>query len=260
MNRPLSPAFSRSPLRYPGGKSRAARAIADLIPQTETRLCAPFMGGGSVELALCSRMEVSAFDIFPPLVDFWEEALEDPEHLAVTVRTYYPLDREDFYDLQRSFADLPTRLFRAATFFVLNRASYSGITLSGGMSPGHPRFTLSAIRRLETFRPDGKISVKLGDFRDVIPCHPNHFLYLDPPYWINQGLYGNRGDAHRGFDHQALYELLSKRDRWILSYNDSPQVRELYKDFPIESLSWVYGMGKNKKSREVIIFSKESKR
>lgn len=255
-----SPPPLRSPLRYPGGKSRAARVIAGYIPQTETRLCSPFIGGGSVELALSHRMDVLGFDVFEPLVDFWAELLRDPYRLAQVVKLYYPIDRADFYRLQRHILSETPRIWRAAIFFVLNRSSYSGVTLSGGMSPGHPRFNESAIRRLEEFRRPYNFTVRVGDFRDVIPCFPDRFLYLDPPYWIrSDNLYGVRGNAHKGFDHRALYELLSKRDRWVLSYNDSPEVRELYKDYRIEPVSWVYGMGKDKKSREIIILSEEAR-
>lgn len=252
-----SPLPFRSPLRYPGGKSRAARAIAALVPAEETRLCSPFVGGGSVELELSKRMTVRASDSFDLLVDFWVELLQDPEALSLEIRRFYPLDRPTFYDLQERIVETGYRRARAAIFFVLNRSSFSGVTLSGGMSPNHPRFTESSIERIRSFRAPESFSVSLGDFRDVIPCHGEDFLYLDPPYWIKQKLYGVKGNTHKGFDHLGLYDLLSKRDRWILSYNDSPQVRELYKDYRIESISWLYGMGNNKKSREIIIFSKE---
>lgn len=72
-------------------------------------------------------------------------------------------------------------LNRAAVFFVLNRSSFSGITLSGGMSPGHPRFTESAIQRLREFRAPN-LTVDSADFKDTLSRFPNDFLYLDPPY------------------------------------------------------------------------------
>ena len=128
---------TRSPLRYPGGKSRAS-VILPLIPQ-----------GGSVELALMGQgVEVFGSDIFSPLVDFWQEAIENPLELSVRVLKYLP--RSKFYNLQKHFRELPNKLERAAVFFVLNRSSFSGTTLSGGMSPGHKRFTPSAIKRLRS--------------------------------------------------------------------------------------------------------------
>ena len=72
-----------------------------------------------------------------------------------------------------------------------------------------------------------------------------------------EGLYGMNGDTHIGFNHFALAELLKKRDRWILSYNDCKNIRELYKDNQILTVEWIYGMSKDKKSNEVVILSND---
>ena len=87
---------TRSPLRYPGGKSRAVSTILPHIPKGTKKLCSPFIGGGSVELACVARgIEVLGSDVFPPLVDFWQEAIEDAEGLAETVQKIpTPLKRE----------------------------------------------------------------------------------------------------------------------------------------------------------------------
>ncbi|HEX8071973.1 MAG TPA: DNA adenine methylase [Pyrinomonadaceae bacterium] len=251
--------FPRSPLRYPGGKNRAVKAITKLIfaqiPSDEKKLCSPFLGGGSIELACTTKMEVYGADIFEPLVAFWRVLLRDPEMLARRVEPYlHSLTRTQFYNLQKRFIHLTDEVERAAAFFVLNRSSFSGTTLSGGMSPGHPRFTQSAIERIKSFKVDN-FHVENADYREVIPKHEDAFLYLDPPYLNGQGLYGVKGDTHKSFDHEALADLLHKRDRWIMSYNDCPEVRELYKDKTIVSIEWIYGMSKNKQSKEVLIAS-----
>lgn len=246
--------FPRSPLRYPGGKNRAIKAIYSCIPPGETELCSPFLGGASIELACTTRMKVYGADVFEPLVDFWQVLMDYPEALINRVKTYYPLSRTKFYNLQKRYIELNDKIERAAAFFVLNRSSFSGTTLSGGMSPGHPRFTRSAIERLKDFKAHN-FNVIHADFRDMIPQHPNAFLYLDPPYMNGHALYGLRGDTHKGFDHYALAELISQRDRWIMSYNDTPKIRELYKNHQILSVEWLYGMSKNKQSNEVLVLS-----
>lgn len=252
------PEFPRSPLRYPGGKSRAVMSIYSCIPENETELCSPFLGGASIELACSTRMQVYGSDIFEPLTAFWNALLKTPEELIERVKSYYPLSRTKFYNLQKRYLELTEEVERAAAFFVLNRSSFSGTTLSGGMSPGHPRFTRSAIERLKDFKTDN-FEVECADFRDVIPKHDSAFLYLDPPYMNGQALYGLRGDTHKGFDHKALAELLCKRDRWILSYNDCEDIRNLYKKYDILSIEWLYGMSKNKQSNEVLVMSQDLK-
>jgi len=83
--------FPHSPLRYPGGKNRAIKEIYSCIPSNETILCSPFLGGASVELACTTRMEVRGYDIFEPLVDFWNVLVDDPDKLADAVLHAQPL-------------------------------------------------------------------------------------------------------------------------------------------------------------------------
>ena len=248
--------FPRSPLRYPGGKNRAIKFIYSFIPSYETKLCSPFLGGGSIELACTTRMHVYGSDIFSSLVDFWQELIDDPESLACHVERYYPLSREQFYNLQESYIYLESKIDRAAAFFVLNRSSFSGTTMSGGMSPGHPRFTKSAIERIRSFKVSN-FEVECADFKDAISKHSDAFLYLDPPYVNGQALYGIKGDTHRGFNHQELASILNKRERWIMSYNDCNTIRELYPDNPVITVEWVYGMSKDKHSNEILVLSED---
>ena len=70
-------------------------------------------------------------------------------------------------------------------------------------------------------------------------------------------MYGNRGDLHKGFDHEGLAKLLSKREKWILSYNESDTIKEMYEGFQFEYPEWTYGMSKDKKSREILIISND---
>ncbi len=248
----------KSPLRYPGGKSRGVKEIIKYFPPDVDRVCSPFLGGGSIELELVSRgVEVFGYDIYEPLTDFWQVLLENPDKLANRVRKYYPLTKEKFYDFQKTFFNIKNKDDRAAIFFVLNRASFSGTTLSGGMSPLHPRFTPTAIDYLSRFKVD-HFHVEKMDFKQSLAKHKEDFLYLDPPYLIeNQNLYGTRGNTHKDFDHEGLADILTKRKGWILSYNDCAEVQKLYKGHTMVKLEWTYGMNADKKSNELLILSKD---
>ena len=247
----------KSLLRYPGGKTRATALISKYFPKDLTAMCSPFFGGGSIELYMAAKgVQVYGYDIFKPLVEFWQCVANNREQLADKAAAYFPLSKEAFYYLQKEQTGFETKIERAAVYYVLNRSSFSGATLSGGMSPGHPRFTLSAIQRLRVFYNPNFI-VKKSDFKAAIAQHANTFLYLDPPYLISSTLYGKKGDAHKGFDHEALCEILKKRNYWILSYNDCEAIRTMYKDYIIISPLWKYGMSIDKTSKEVLIFSKD---
>lgn len=251
---PFPKKYPHSPLRYPGGKNRAVKEIYSCIPASEKVLCSPFLGGASVELACSTRMEVRGYDAFGPLVDFWNVLLSSPTKLADAVARYYPLSRTKFYNLQKIYMGLEDQMDRAAAFYVLNRSSFSGTTLSGGMSPDHPRFTLSAIQRLRDFDVSN-FKVEKADFTESIAKNEDAFLYLDPPYLNGQTLYGLKGDTHKGFDHRTLADILGRRDRWILSYNDCPTIREYYQGYQILNIDWTYGMNKSKESNEVLVVS-----
>ncbi|MCY4418229.1 MAG: DNA adenine methylase [Cytophagales bacterium] len=242
-------------LRYPGGKQRAVKIIMKYIPEGIERLCSPFLGGGSIELACAGTgIKVLASDAFEPLTTFWDMLMKNPVLLATQVKKYYPLQSSTFYSLQKSFPIIKAPLERAAVFYVLNRASFSGTTLSGGMSKNHPRFTLSGIKKLEKFYCPN-LSVSNADFRDALHKYADDFLYLDPPYANGGRLYGIRGDMHKEFPHDILAEELRARRGWILSYNDSSFVRQLYKGYRIEPLEWQYGMSIAKNSNEVLVIS-----
>ena len=249
---------TRSPLRYPGGKSRAVSIILKHIPSGTKKICSPFFGGGSLELASMGKgISVVGSDIFSPLVDFWQETIKNASGLSDEVEKYFPLSKSKFYNLQKSYTKLDNKLKRAAVFFVLNRCSFSGTTFSGGMSPRHPRFTKSAINRLRTFHSKG-LKVRKMDYKVALKKHPKELVYLDPPYLIkNDNLYGHKGNTHKYFNHEELAEILKKRSKWILSYNDCSQVRDLYKNSQIIKPKWGYSMSQNKKSKELLIISSD---
>jgi len=57
------------------------------------------------------------------------------------------------------------------------------------------------------------------------------------------------------FDHQKLYNTLSDKKKWLMTYNNCSYIRELYKDFTILDVEWSYGMNKTKESSEIVIIS-----
>jgi len=272
----------KTPLRYPGGKSRAVKHILPHIPKNlgKDGLCSPFLGGGSVELAVAARDEgrttVYGYDLFEPLVCFWQKLLGNPEKLAnrsdklrrehenyiLNEKDVRGLLREDFIRLREELrVELESKLGysldsldNAAKFYAINRSSFSGATFSGGWSEraSYARFTDSSIERIRKFS-EPNLKVKHAHFKTSIAKHPRAFLYLDPPYYLGKQkdkLYGIKGDAHSAFDHEGLYECLSKRTNWVLSYNDCEYVRDKYSGYEIIEAAWAYGM-KNVKAKNI---------
>jgi len=215
------------------------------------------LGGGSVEIGAAQRgITIYGYDNFEPLVNFWNELLQHQKRLYHNVCKLYPLSKSQFQYLQKHYHSL-SKEKQAAAFYALNRTSFSGLTFQGGMSLKHPRFTKKHINKLQSFTLPNFI-VKCLDFRAAIALHPNDFLYLDPPYYTNQHLYGRATLAQLHFDHYALAALLTKRKQWLLSYNDCTYIRRLYTGHRIIPLVWSYGMNKSKKSNEILIFARDN--
>lgn len=245
----------KSPLRYPGGKSRAIKTIAPYFEKSDNYIF-PFLGGGSIELFMMdsTSSNIICYDIFEPLVDFWDCLINENGEFISRVANLYPLSKNDFYKMSKDNS-LKSKMENAVRFYVLNRCSFSGSTLSGGFSPNHPRFTEKGIESLKQYS-DIRMKVEKLSFEVSIPKNKG-FMYLDPPYLLeNSFLYGNKGDTHRGFDHNLLFETVKNIDGWIMSYNDCEEIKKLYSGHKIISLDWKYGMSKNKISSELLIFSK----
>ena len=250
---------TKSPLRYPGGKSRAVNKITKYFPENLQTLISPFFGGGSIEIATAAKgVTVKGYDVFEPLVCFWQHLLHDRQALYAEVVKLHPMSRENFYNLQKSNPDMDYGVEKAAVFYALNRSSFSGSTLSGGMSPNHPRFNLSNMQTILNFEAP-TLSVSRADFVTSITQNSSDFMYLDPPYLLKDtanNLYGVKGSTHRNFDHETLKDIIKDRDNWLMSYNSGVSILELYSDHPIITLDWQYGMSSEKSGREFLIASK----
>ena len=257
----------KSLLRYPGGKSRALKHIIPYFPKNLTEIVSPFFGGGSIEIHYASQgVRVHGYDIFEPLTNFWQQVLEHPHELANMLENYfYPCTKKMFKEYQQKHSNtedddrlLFWKEMRACMFYALNRSSFSGATMSGGYSQqaADKRFTQSSIDRLRNFSCPA-LTVEQADFADSLGRHNNEtFIYADPPYLLEKStLYGERGSAHKDFDHERFGEEIKKKNNWVISYNPHPEILELYKDYEIVYPEWSYGMSSDKKSKEILILN-----
>lgn len=256
----FSTVSTRSPLRYPGGKSRAVRTLAAMLPRRTPRtVVSPFVGGGSFELYLTSLgCEVHAFDGYEPLVAFWDVLLSQPAALEAEVASRLPVTPEGFKSAQAAVrSEPPGSVEQAANYFVVNRTSFSGATMSGGFSPqaAEGRLTVKTVERLGQFS-NTLLSVRHALFEESLQRDAG-FVFADPPYLLSgQGnkLYGTAGDMHESFDHVDFHAAITAVESpWLITYNDCPEVRELYAAFDIVEAEWAYGMNKSKQSSEIVI-------
>ncbi len=243
----------KSPLRYPGGKSRTVTLISSLIPDfTEFR--EPFVGGGSVFIYLRQKYPKKQFwinDLYFPLYTFWSICQKDLESLIKQIwiwKTQFNRGKDLYKFLNENIAGFNS-IQIASAFFVYNRITFSGTTESGGFSEQafQKRFTDSSIKRLENLSFILKdVRITNLDFEKVINENGKDvFLFLDPPYFssANSALYGKNGNMHKNFDHQRLAKTLKNcKHKWLITYDDSEYIRELYKFAHIIPWNLTYGM------------------
>ena len=119
------------------------------------------------------------------------------------------------------------------------------------------RFTKSSIEKIRKLNLS-KFEICNVDFEPFIKdTKTEDFLFLDPPYYLEKSskLYGNNGDMHENFPHEKLFDCISLRKNWLMTYNNCEYIRNLYKNFKIIEVSWSYGMNLSKNSSEIIIIS-----
>ena len=269
---------NKSPLRYPGGKTRACKKLEDIliknfdISNTKT-LISPFFGGGSFEFFLQNKynLEIIANDKFKPLYNFWNTSKNNKLELCSKLYDLKEVSSADFSNFRSIVMNEENDLQQAYYYFIINRCSFSGATLSGGFSleASKKRFTKSSIDRVNALNLS-KVEFNNLDFSEFIESNSNlnnldldldsdsdsdTIIFLDPPYYLEKGsnLYGNNGDMHETFNHKKLYECLKDKNRWIMTYNNCNYIKEIYKDYIIVETDWKYGMNKSKESSEIVI-------
>lgn len=268
----------KSPLRYPGGKSRAISKISEFLPDSFNEYREPFVGGGSLFIhvrQVCPEVSIWINDLNHELYCFWLNARDNLKMLAsevLRVKRIANDGKKVFTELTAVDPTTLSSLERAVRFFILNRISFSGTVDAGGFSQKafESRFTYSSIERLQRL---GQLltGIKITnlDYREVIHARgDNVFVFLDPPYLAATGsrLYGRNGVLHTSFDHKAFAtEMAACEHKWLITYDDSAEIRN---DFYFANQHhWVlqYGMNNYRRStaapgNELFIFNYEIKR
>ena len=260
--------MNKSPLRYPGGKTRACKILDEIVNQNfnmkeKKILISPFFGGGSFEFYLQNKynLDIIANDKFHPLFVFWNFCKYRNKALCDELYKMGEITKDMFTSYRYCIMDEEDMLQKAVYYFIINRCSFSGATLSGGFSSqaAKKRFTKSSIDRIKKLDLS-KFMIQNAEFDTFIKAYKSSddvIIFLDPPYYLEKGnkLYGKNGNMHENFDHNKLFRCISKKSNWIMTYNNCEFIRNLYKSYKIIDAEWSYGMNKSKKSSEIVIIS-----
>lgn len=207
------------------------------------------------ELGFCnlnSREDFNAVKDFFEKEEFTDEYLG--EELLLTQLLFPPLAAEELKELRtRITQDYDVR--RAAMFLKLLRYSYSSGGKSYASQPFDIRKLFSLIKELE--KRMSNVVVENQDFETLIKHYdrPDSFFYADPPYYSSEDMY----DLEFSWtDHLRLRDTLkSIKGKFLLSYNDCPQIRGLYDGFSLFDFSRLHSMAQRysagKEFKELLI-------
>ena len=270
----------KTPLRYPGGKSRACTKMDQYFPDLRNykEFREPFLGGGSVAIHITKKyptLDIWVNDLYEPLYNFWCVLRDQSQDLCETLREYKStnatpeLARELFQQMKVEVNDKENpHLQRAAAFYVVNKCSFSGLTESSSFSQqaSVSNFSMRGIEKLPEY---GKLikdwKITNVRYQELLTDDRSIFTYLDPPYDIRSNLYGRKGNMHKSFDHDGFATLC---DRFVgpqlISYNSSQLIRERFKGWEVGEFDLTYTMRsvgeymrEQKERKELVLFNYE---
>ena len=271
----------KTPLRYPGGKSRACVKMDPYFPDLReyTEFREPFIGGGSVAIHVTKKyphLKVWVNDLYEPLVNFWQQLqMFGPEmkDRLQELKSEHPdpdsakrlfLESKEYLNDESNLDSLR----RAVSFYVVNKCSFSGLTESSSFSKqaSDSNFSMRGIEKLPGYSEiiaNWRITNYSYDY--LLSEQDSTFVYLDPPYDIKDNLYGKKGSMHKGFDHDKFaIDCSTCSMPQLVSYNSDQLVKDRFTDWNAAEFDLTYTMRsvgeymRDQKSRkELLLFNYE---
>lgn len=236
---------------YIGGKLRLAPAIVQRIGEIRHRAYAePFIGMGGIFLRRTSRPPVEIInDVSGEVVNLFRVVQRHAGALEESFR-FNLTSRNTFARLQATDPSTLTDIERAARFLYLQRAAFGGKVAGRnfGVSPlesaAVDRRKLAPLIASLAERLAGVVIENLpyGDFLDRYD-RPGVLFYLDPPYYGSEDDYG-AGVFPRAEFARLAAQLGALKGAFLLSINDTPEIRRLFAAFPMEELRLRYTIGR----------------
>ena len=271
----------KTPLRYPGGKSRACTKMGQFFPDLReyVEYREPFLGGGSVAIhvsKLYPHLKITVNDLYEPLINFWSnlqmfgtELYTELKNLKIahcnqdSARCLFDVMKETINDREK------TDLERAVAFYVVNKCSFSGLTESSSFSAqaSDSNFSMRGIEKLLGYQEiisNWHINQYSYEYCFRTDIHDGLFMYLDPPYDIKDNLYGKKGAIHKSFDHDKFASDCDEHNhiKMLISYNSDQLVKDRFKNWNAGEFNLTYTMrsvgdymGDQQKRKELLLFN-----
>lgn len=249
-----------TPAPWIGGKFHLAERLVALIEQIPHKsYCEPFLGMGGIFFRRTRIPSVEVVnDISEDLIRFFRVAQHHFPELVRTLR-FSLSSRSEFRRFWQIPPDSLTEIQRAARFYYLQRNGYRG---KPGSQTFHvdrassSRFNIRQLKKLLLRIHDrlAGVVIECLNYPDFISLYDSTetLFYLDPPYFGSESDYG--ADLFRREDFARLADLLSRiQGKFLLSINDTPEIRSIFAAFHQLPIETTYTIGGNKKAAELVI-------
>ena len=268
----------KTPLRWPGGKSRACVKMDQYFPDLRNydEFREPFLGGGSVAIHITKKypnIKIWVNDLYEPLVNFWQQLQmfgNDLKNELIDCKLAYntpELAKELFLKSKNRINEQTlSNLDRATAFYIVNKCSFSGLTEISSFSQQASigNFSIRGIEKLPEYSKliaNWRITNYSYDY--LMDGERSAFVYLDPPYDIKDNLYGRKGSMHKGFDHDKFAsDCDSCGIDQLISYNSDQLVKDRFKNWKAAEFDLTYTMRsvgeymrEQKERKELLLFN-----
>ncbi len=270
-----------SPLRYPGGKHKLYKFVAEMVKKNNCNTyIEPFCGGsaialqllidGTVERVIINDYDYTVYCFWDSVLNNTEEFIKRIENTNITIKEWYN---------QKSIRDnlsVHTKLEIGFSTFFLNRTNHSGIIDKagpiGGMNQDGDYLIDCRFNKERLISQIKKISEKrdrifvynleaLDFIEEVILKTRKSFVFFDPPYYgKGPGLYTN---FYTHGDHENLSNTILKRlknRKWIVTYDNINVIKSMYSKTDNVEFALQYTLENKRRGSEVMFFSKATKR
>lgn len=236
---------------YFGGKNRLAKRIIERIPPHDCYVEVFAGGAGILFKKEPSKAEVLN-DLDGELVTFYRVIKHHPLEFHRQFE-YSLVSRDEFKRLLKVDPATLTDVQRACRYFYLQKNAFGGKVTGqtfGTATTGPPRFNLFRLEQIvqEAWLRLAQVTIERLDFRELIPRYDREhtFYFMDPPYWE---IPGYRHDFKEQ-DFTDLADVLRGiKGRFLMTINDHPRVRQIFREFRIEEVELKYSMSKESKAR-----------
>ncbi|MFA5574394.1 MAG: DNA adenine methylase [Brumimicrobium sp.] len=266
-----------SPLRYPGGKNKLSSFIAKICIDNKINghYVEPYSGGAAVALFLLLEgfvEKITINDKDRSIYAFWHSVLNNTNKLCDLIENAElnipEWRKQKEIQANKEKADLLSLGF--STFY-LNRTNRSGIINAGVMGGIEQngnylmdcRFNrIELIQRIrniskhkKNIRLYRKDAIKLIDKIQEEAKNDNIIFYFDPPYYLKAStLYMNH---YEDDSHKMVSDKIKaiKNIKWIVSYDNVPEIQKLYSDYPKKEFSFKHTAYESREGKEIMFFS-----